>query len=165
MRVFLVMVPDNDGSGLMLASDEAAAVHRSLRRAGLAKAERERILAAGHARALECRPSRVRMNGKAQAKFLPEQFAESEALPELLGQSVTVEPCPEVEAFAALPDETLMRLCRATFPGRKAKVRVLAVAERFRAGRTRRPASSATRLQAVYALSLALLEPGFAEAA
>ena len=158
MRVFLVKVPDNDGSGLMLAPD-AAAVHRSLRRAGLAKAERERILAAGHARALECRPGRVRMNGEAQAKFVPERLAGR------LGQSEVFEPCPAVEAFAALPDETLMRLCRATFPGRKAKVRVPAVAERFRAGRTCRPASSATRLQAVYALSLALLEPGFAEAA
>ena len=105
------------------------------------------------------------MNGEAQAKFLPERFAESEALSGMLGQSATVEPCPAVEAFAALPDETLMHLCRATLPGRKAKVRVPAVAERFRAGRSRRPVSSTTRLQAVYALSLALLEPGFVEAA
>ena len=74
---------------------------------------------------------------------------------------LTLAPDP-VEVFAALPDETLAGLCRAVWPGVKAKARVPAVHERQRSGRARRPMASATRLQAVYALSLALLDPGFA---
>ena len=157
MRVFFVKWPDRDKAGWMLAPDPATAAHRSLRGVGVDKADREHILAGEHVRAAACRPYRVpeamSADGEAQAKFLPEPIAKKLAL----------EPCSAVEAFAALPDETLIALCRTVWPGAKAKARVPAVHERQRSGRTRRPMSSATRLQAIYALTLALLEPGFAE--
>ena len=156
MRVFAVMWPDCGRPYSALAPDAAAAMRQSLRRAGVTKPERERILAGGAMDTFECRPCRVpeamSAVGEARAKFLPEPIAEK----------LAAEPCSAVEAFAALPDEALMALCRAVWRGAKAKARVPAVYERARRGHTRRPMASATRLQAVYALTLALLEPGFA---
>lgn len=156
MRVFAVMWPDCGWPYSALAPDVAAAVRQSLRRAGVTKAERERILAGGGVDTFECRPCRVpeamSADGEARAKFLPDPIAEK----------LAAEPCSAVEMFAAMPDATLMALCRAVWPGAKAKARVRAVNERARSGRARRPMASATPLQAVYALILALLEPGFA---
>lgn len=151
MRVFAVMWPDCGRPYSALAPDVAAAVRQSLCRAGVTKAERERILAGGAVDTLECRPCRVpeamSADGETRAKFLPEPIAEK----------LAAEPCSAVETFAATPDATLMALCRAVWPGAKAKARVRAVNER-----ARRSMASATPIQAVYALILALLEPGFA---
>ena len=157
MRVYFVTWRDGDKAGLTLAPDPATAAHWFLRRLGLARAERLRILAGERVQAVECRPYwlRTALDSQAQVKFLTEK----------LGKTATVEPGLALEAFAALPDEVLMRLCGAVWPGRKAKVRVPAVPERYRAGGTHQPMSSAMRLQAVYGLALALLDSSFAEAA
>lgn len=115
MRVFAVKWPDCGRLYSALAPDAAAAVRQSLHRAGVTKAEHERILASGAVDTFDCRPRRIPeampADGEARAKFLSETIAEK----------LAAEPCSAVETFAAMSDATLMALCRAVWPGAKAK--------------------------------------------